>query len=130
MAKFDHVAFQVSDLDRAIDFYVGRLGFALAFRSINAEEQEAYAFLSRGDCRLELIQDLRKGAVPKAPVSPPYCPHLAIEVPDMSEAVRELGDSGVPILRGPLKVEGEDTWLYFVDPDNNVLEYIQWFREV
>jgi hypothetical protein len=35
----------------------------------------------------------------------------------------------VAILRGPLKIEGEETWVYFTDPDHNVLEYIQWFRK-
>jgi lactoylglutathione lyase len=35
----------------------------------------------------------------------------------------------VPILRGPLEIPGEETWVYFADPDNNVLEYIQWYQK-
>jgi lactoylglutathione lyase len=126
MTRYDHVAFQVRDLDDALDFYLTKLGFTLEFRSVNPEEHEAYAFLSLGDVRLELIQNLQDADFRPPAVAPPYCPHLAIEVDDMAQAVRRLETSGVSVLRGPLRVEGEDTWLYFLDPDNNVLEFIQW----
>jgi catechol 2,3-dioxygenase-like lactoylglutathione lyase family enzyme len=127
MSTYDHVAFQVGNLDQAIDFYVGKLGFALDFRSVNPQEHEAYAFLYLADLRLELIQDLARGGFTRPYPEPPYCPHLAIHTDDMAQAVLRLKEAGVPILRGPLEVEGEDTWLYFCDPDNNVLEYVQWY---
>jgi lactoylglutathione lyase len=125
---YDHMAFQVSNLDQAIDFYVSKLGFALALRSVNPKEQEAYAFLSLADLRLELIQDLSSAYI-KPSIRPPYCPHLAIQTADMSLAVARLKEAGVSILRGPLEVEGEETWVYFCDPDNDVLEYIQWYAK-
>ena len=129
MQAFDHVAFQVSDIDAAIQFYVERLGFSLKSKAINPEEQEAYAFLVLEDLRLELIQDLKQESFQKPQVKPPYCPHLAIETDDMDGTVQRLHQAGVELLRGPLKIEGEETWVYFVDLDNNVLEYIQWFRK-
>jgi lactoylglutathione lyase len=129
MTTFDHVAFQVANLDQAIDFYVGRLGFDIDFRSVNPQEQEAYAFLSLADLRLELIQDLARGGFTGPSPEPPYCPHLAIQTDDMAQAVLRLKEAGVAILRGPLEVEGEDTWLYFCDPDNNILEYVQWYAK-
>jgi catechol 2,3-dioxygenase-like lactoylglutathione lyase family enzyme len=125
MGVHDHTAFQVSDLDLAIDFYVSKLGFDLAFRSVNQVEQEAYAFLTLGDLRLELIQHLGS-PYSKPSVHPPYCPHLAIQTTDMGQAMARLKEAKVPILRGPLAIEGEESWVYFCDPDNNVLEYIQW----
>ena len=127
MNGFDHIAFQVGHLDEAIAFYVDKLGFVLSFRSVNPAQQEAYAFLSLGDVRVELIQDLSSLTFIKPSVRRPYCPHLAIEVPEMAQAVHRLKEAGVEILRGPLEVEGEDTWVYFCDPDNNVLEYVQWY---
>jgi hypothetical protein len=27
------------------------------------------------------------------------------------------------------EVEGEEKWIYISDPDNNVIEYIQWLKE-
>jgi lactoylglutathione lyase len=129
MERYDHVAFQVSQMDVALQFYVEKLGFTLAFRTVNEEEGEDYAFLTLGDLRLELIQDLTQRDYQKPPVKPPYCPHLAIETDDMGRAVARLKQRGVAIIRGPLEVAGEETWVYFQDPDNNVLEYIQWYKK-
>jgi lactoylglutathione lyase len=56
--KMDHCGFQVKDMDKAIRFYTEKLSFTLDFRTINQEEQEEYAFVSLGEARLELIQDL------------------------------------------------------------------------
>jgi len=129
MDKYDHVAFQVSNMDAAIQFYVGKLSFTLSSRAVNAEEREEYAFLALGDLRLELIQDLKQAAYQKPDIKPPYCPHLAIETDDMERAVARLREEGVPIIRGPLAIVGEETWVHFADPDNNVLEYIQWYKK-
>lgn len=41
----------------------------------------------------------------------------------MAKTLEEL----IKIVHGPLLIEKEATWVYFVDPDNNVLEYIQRF---
>lgn len=127
MGRYDHVAFQVSSMDAAIEFYVQKLGFTLLSRDVNAQEGEAYAFLALDDLRLELIQNLRHD-YQQPEVEPPYCPHLAIETDDMEQAVARLRERGVPIIRGPLVIEGEETWVYFADPDHNVLEYIQWYK--
>jgi len=129
MEKYDHVAFQVSNMSAAIQFYVGKLSFTLSSRAVNAEEREEYAFLALGDLRLELILDLKQTAYQKPDIKQPYCPHLAIETDDMERAVARLREEGVPIIRGPLAIVGEETWVYFADPDNNVLEYIQWYKK-
>jgi catechol 2,3-dioxygenase-like lactoylglutathione lyase family enzyme len=127
--SYDHFAFQVSDMEQAIRFYVEKLGFTLVSQDINAAQHEAYSFFSLGDLRLELIQDLSQSHYHKPEIKPPYCPHLAIETDDMPGSIAFLKQNGVEILRGPLEVPGEETWLYFSDPDHNVLEYIQWFHK-
>jgi lactoylglutathione lyase len=129
MEKYDHMAFQVSNMDVAIQFYVEKLGFTLSSRAVNTDEREEYAFLALGDLRLELIQDLEQKDYQKPQIKPPYCPHLAIETDDMERAVGRLREREVPIIRGPLEIAGEETWVYFRDPDNNVLEYIQWYEK-
>jgi len=129
MTSYDHTAFQVSDLQASVAFYVNKLGFTLISQAVNLGEQEAFAFLALGDLRLELIED-RKGTLFVRPdVRPPYCPHLAIETPNMAQSVANLREAGIALVRGPLEIEGEETWVYFCDPDNNILEYIQWYRE-
>jgi len=129
MTFYDHTAFQVSNMDGSIEFYVKKLGFTLLSHAVDTQEQEAFAFLTLGDLRLELIQDMKDASFARPTVKPPYCPHLAIETADMTQSVAKLKEAGVAILRGPLKIEGEETWVYFCDPDNNILEFIQWYRK-
>jgi lactoylglutathione lyase len=124
----DHCGFQVRSLEAAIRFYTEKLGFTLDTQAVNEAEQEAYAFLSRGTARLELIQDLVHEFV-RPPIRKPFCPHYCLEVADLEEAVAELRAQDIPIVKGPLRIEQEETWVYFADPDHNILEYIQWFNK-
>ena len=126
--KFDHAAFQVSDINRSIDFYVNKLGFKLLSNEVNEEEQEAFAFVVNGDARIELLQDLA-GPYEMPSVKRPYCPHFCLETDNMNQTVKMLKENNINIIRGPLEIKGEETWIYFSDPDNNVLEFIQWFHK-
>jgi len=126
--KFDHAAFQVSDISRSIDFYVNKLGFKLLSNEVNKEEQEAFAFVVNGDARIELLQDLA-GPYEMPSVKRPYCPHFCLETDNMNQTVKMLKENNINIIRGPLEIKGEETWIYFSDPDNNVLEFIQWFHK-
>ncbi|MBU0491273.1 MAG: VOC family protein [Chloroflexi bacterium] len=125
MNRNDHTAFQVSDMDAAIRFYTESLGLRLLFRSVNPEEQEAYAFLKLEGGNLELIQKLN---VPfaKPQITPPYCPHFALETDDMAQVLQMISEKGISIVKGPLEIPGEEKWIYVSDPDNNVIEYIEW----
>ena len=126
--NMDHCGFQVKNLDTAIKFYTEKLSFKLDYRAINEEEREEYAFLSLGKARLELIQDLvNEYEIPA--IKKPYCPHFCIEIDDMAKAVSGLKALNIRIVKGPLKIENEETWIYFADEDNNVLEFIQWFNK-
>ena len=126
--RFDHMAFEVSDLECAIAFYVDRLGFSESWRHRNEEEHEECVFLLRGDVRLELLTRLDgKFKAPPIPQTP-YCPHLAIRVNDLEASIKQLEQNKVPLLRGPLSVEGKVRWLYFADPDHNVIELVEWLE--
>jgi lactoylglutathione lyase len=124
----DHCGFQVRSLEAAIRFYTEKIGFTLDTQSVNEAEQEAYAFLSLGTARLELIQDLVHEFI-LPPLRKPFCPHYCLEVVDLDKAVAELRVQEIPIVRGPLRIEQEETWVHFADPDHNILEYIQWFNK-
>lgn len=127
MGRYDHFAFQVSDMDKAIQFYVDKLGFALDSRTVDEEHGEEFAFLDLGDLRLELLKDLTQTSYHKPEIAPPYCPHLAIASDDLARTAAELRAARVRIIRGPLEIEGQATWLYLADPDNNMIEYVQWY---
>jgi lactoylglutathione lyase len=125
MNKNDHTAFRVSDLDVAIRFYTESLGLRLLFRNVNNEEHEAYAFLQLEGGNLELIQTLNASFV-RPKIEPPYCPHFALETEDMTKVLDMVRAKGINVVKGPLQIPGEERWLYVSDPDNNVIEYIEW----
>jgi catechol 2,3-dioxygenase-like lactoylglutathione lyase family enzyme len=128
MEKIDHIAFQVGGLDESIQFYVDTLGFRLLSRSRDNDSNRENAFLALEDMILELVQDYVDREHDRPEIQRPFCPHLAIEVEDIGKSALNLRKLGVNILCGPLAIPGEEAWLYFTDPDNNVLEYIQWLR--
>ena len=122
---YDHGAFRVTNLEAAIDFYTGKLGFVHQFTGVNEEHGERYAFLDYNGARLELIETLGETYRPAAP-TPPYCPHLCFQAENMEDVLRRLRESGLTILDGPNEIPGSEQWIYFTDPDLNVLEYIVW----
>ncbi len=128
MPELDHIALEVSNIDRAVAFYTDKIGFSLYSKAINDEEHEEYCFLRAEGINLELISDLKKNYGNRQKVERPYCPHICFATDDMDKTVRELKAKGIEIIRGPLEIEGEETWIYFADPDGNVLEYIQWYK--
>ena len=127
--RIDHVAFEVADLGQSMHFYCDSLGFKETWRHRNDEEQEECVFLTLGDVRLELLVQLDEKMPCSDAPSKPFCPHLAIGVDDLDEVVKKLQSNGVSLLRGPLEVEGKVRWLYFTDPDQNVIELVQWFND-
>lgn len=126
MYRFDHFAFQVGDLDAALRFYVEKLGFELSFRATDLVQQEEFAFLALGDLRLELLRDLSLSRFEKPEIQAPFCPHLAIKTDDLQRSLAQLREQGVRIVKGPMEIPGEVTWAYFADPDNNILELVEW----
>jgi len=133
MAKLDHVAVQVADLDAAIAFYTEKLGLKLMFREMSAEHHEAFAFIELEGGNLELLQTLDDQNRPKpyAPptIQPPYCPHVALQTDDMDALIADLDAKGIAIVKGPLEIPGSVRWLYLADPNNNVVEYVQWVSQ-
>lgn len=125
---YDHGAFRVSNLEKATQFYTEKLGFQMLFTVDSEEFGEKGVFLEYNGARLELIETL---GVPYHPVKPerPYCPHLCFEANDMDEVIEMLEKHQIQILDGPNEIPGSERWLYFADPDWNVLEYIVWLNK-
>jgi lactoylglutathione lyase len=126
--KNDHMAFEVSNMDKSLVFYTQTLGLQLLFRNINAEEQEDYAFLELEGGNLELIQRLEGEPLIKPELRPPYCPHLALTTEDMTQTLMRIEENHIRVVKGPLEIKGAERWIYISDPDHNVIEYIQWLK--
>jgi lactoylglutathione lyase len=123
--KNDHTAFQVADLDAAIRFYTETLGLRLLSRSVDVEHQEAFAFLELEGGNLELLQKLGHAFTPR-PIEPPYCPHLALETDRIDQMVADSRSRGIHIVAGPFETPGEAKWVYISDPDDNIIEFVEW----
>lgn len=126
----DHVAFRVSDMEAALRFYEETVGLKRLSCQTDEEHHERFAFLELGGGNLELLQYLDESNRPLPYVKPvveaPYCPHLALRVDDLDALGRQLAARGAAIVKGPLEIPGQVRWLYIADPDNNILEFVQW----
>jgi len=114
-----HVHLKVADLDRALAFYQGVLGFALTQRM-----GRGAAFLSAGGYHHHIglnTWESAGGSPPPQGSTGLY--HLAIRYPDrpsLADALRRLLAAGVP-LEGASD-HGVSEALYLRDPDGNGVE--------
>jgi catechol 2,3-dioxygenase-like lactoylglutathione lyase family enzyme len=130
MFQLDHVAVQVTDLDAAIAFYTEKLGLELLYTKIDRAHHEAFAFLQLAGGRLELLQRVDVDGHPqprsKPPIAEPFCPHIALSTRDLDQLIERLGQAAISIVKGPLEIPATVRWLYVADPDNNIIEFVQW----
>lgn len=122
--RIGHVHLKVADLERALDFYCGVLGFELTQRY-----GESAAFVSAGGYHHHIglnTWESLGGSPPPAGTTGLY--HLAIRYPTRSalaDALRRLMDAGVA-LEGASD-HGVSEALYLRDPDSNGVE-LYWDR--
>jgi catechol 2,3-dioxygenase len=119
-----HIHLKVADIDRALAFYVGVLGFELMSRY-----GRQAAFLSAGGYHHHIglnTWESAGGAPPPPGHTGLY--HAAIRYPtraDLAAAVRRVIDAGIP-LQGASD-HGVSEAIYLADPDGNGLE-LYWDR--
>src|SRR3954447_22031597 len=119
-----HVHLKVADLDRAVAFYSGVLGFELTQRM-----GASAAFLSAGGYHHHIglnTWESQGGRPPAAGATGLY--HFAIRYPDrpaLGDALRRLRQAAVPL--DGASDHGVSEALYLRDPDDNGLE-LYWDR--
>jgi catechol 2,3-dioxygenase len=114
-----HVHLKVADIDRALDFYVGVLGF-----DVTARMGDQAAFISAGGYHHHIglnTWESRGGSPPPPGTTGLY--HVAIRYPSRSAlagALRRLVQAGVPL--SGASDHGVSEALYLNDPDGNGVE--------
>lgn len=118
-ARVGHVHLKVADLERAIDFYSGVLGFELTQRY-----GPQAAFLSAGGYHHHIglnTWESRGGSPPPAGHTGLY--HTAFLYPDrgaLADALRRVVEAGIPI--DGAADHGVSEAIYLRDPDGNGVE--------
>jgi glyoxylase I family protein len=136
----DHTALSVPDMDRALEFYCGVLGFEV---EMNAgwpsgakplddlvglrDSASKVAMIARGDTRIELFQYQNPVGSPQDPERP-VCDHgivhLCLRVSDIQAEYERLRAAGVRFNSAPVPL-GKETCVYGRDPFGNVLELLE-----
>jgi catechol 2,3-dioxygenase len=123
-ARIGHVHLKVADLDRALAFYCGVLGFEL----MQTYGRDA-AFVSAGGYHHHIglnTWESRGGRPPPPGTTGLY--HLAVLYPtraDLADALRRLRRAGIPLTGA--SDHGVSEALYLNDPDGNGVE-LYWDR--
>ena len=120
-----HVAFRVTDLSRALDFYCSKLGFREAFRLDREGEPSPWiVYLQLGpDQFLELFPGGEGEVAPRSHAA--GYNHYCLTVDDLEATLRDLKERGVTVDGAPR--QGMDSnWQYWItDPDGNAIELMQ-----
>jgi catechol 2,3-dioxygenase len=118
-ARIGHVHLKVADLERALAFYCGVLGFQLTHRY-----GEDAAFVAAGGYHHHIglnVWESRGGSPPPRGTTGLY--HVAILYPSraaLADAVRRVREAGVPL--DGASDHGVSEAIYLRDPDGNGLE--------
>jgi len=130
-----HCGVTVSDLDRSLEFYRGRLGLEVADRFTAGDERfnrivgtdgrtADIAFLDAGTCQVELLEYDVQGPNHNedAESNDIGVSHVSLAVEDIDARYDELsGDVG--FFSDPQTLDDGSTVVSMTDPDGNIVEF-------
>ena len=121
LKKQHHIAIISSDWDKAREFYMDKLGFALIREVYRPAQNDYLRMLRLGDTDLEVFI---KPQAPQRPTNPEAMGlrHLAFQVEDVEATARWLNEKGIETepIREDFVNGGRFT--FFKDPDGLPLE--------
>ena len=114
-----HIGIPTNDLNQTIDYYQS-LGFELAHRTANGDEQ--VAFLKLGDLMIETYQNFKAARINGA------VDHIAINVTDVEEARRIADSMSLEVIEEGQLPFWENGVKYFtiLGPNREKLEFNQY----
>jgi glyoxylase I family protein len=121
-ASFHGVRYQVTDVERSVDFYTRYLGFHLEHQQL-----PAFANVSLGPLHLLLSGPGASGSRPMSDgrrQEPGGWNRVVLRVTDLPTLVDALGQAGVPI-RGRMESGPGGSQIQIEDPDGNPIELFE-----
>lgn len=119
-----HVAIKVADLDRTLDFYVNKLGFAEMLR-LHKDDGDVWLVYLRitDDQFLEVFPGAEGDRAPGWNAN--GMNHLCLAIDDVNALVAELEAAGIPLLLPPKRALDGNWQAWIEDPDGNRIELMQ-----
>ena len=136
-----HAAISTPDLERALAFYCGLLGFDEMMKagwpkgveSLDqltglADSASKVAMLKKGNAMLEIFEyesPVPRPADPDRPVNDHGLTHICLDVTDLDAEYARLEKAGMRFHSAPVDT-GPTRCVYGRDPDGNVIELQEW----
>lgn len=113
-----HVAYNATDMQRALDFYCKGLGFTHAFSIEDDEGKPWIEYLKVADGQfVELFY-----SNPEKTAAGDRYNHLCLKTDDIEAVAQTLKERGIAILTGPSQGKDHNWQLWVADPDGNRVE--------
>ena len=121
---YAHVAIKVSDLDRTLAFYVGKLGFAEMMRLYNKDGSTWLVYLRITDTQyLEVFPGADSDRAPGSNSN--GVNHMCLETDDLKALIADVEAAGIA-LTAPFKLGLDGNYqAWIADPDGNRIELMQ-----
>jgi lactoylglutathione lyase len=118
-----HVAIRVKDVERSLDFYIGRLGFKEMLR-LERDGRLWLLYLRITDEQyLEIFPDAVGERAPSAETN--GLNHVCLTVDSIDRVVDQLQAAGIPLYREK-KLAADGNWQAWIeDPDGNRIELME-----
>lgn len=128
ITALDHIVLNVSDIDRALQFYTGVLG--LAGERVELFRASKVGFPSVRINESTIIDLFPRQSVDSHPVSQKVDGNLnhvclVVDAGDLAGVIEALNRNQIAIRAGPVSrwgARGQATSVYFLDPDGNEIE--------
>jgi lactoylglutathione lyase len=118
-----HVAIRVKDVDRALDFYVNKLGFAEMMR-LDRDGRLWLVYLRITDDQyLEVFPDAVGDRAP--PREANGLNHVCLTVDSIDRVIDQLRAAGIPLLSAKTMGADRNYQAWIEDPDGNRIELME-----
>jgi lactoylglutathione lyase len=119
-----HVAIRVADVDRAVDFYVGKLGLREMYRQYRENGDLWLIYLRITDEQfLEIFPHATELTCPDFDSN--GLNHICLTVPSITEFIAEMERLGIPLWRQRKTGGDRNEQVWIRDPDENRIEVME-----
>ena len=119
-----HVAIRVADVDRALAFYIGKLGLREVFRQYYNNGDLWLIYLRITDEQyLEIFPNATSDTC--ADFESNGLNHICLTVPNISEFIAEMAQLGIPLWRQCRTGGDRNEQAWIRDPDENRIEVME-----